>query len=117
MLRRAARTSINRGVLIYVDPKSIAAPQTAIFETGIKIRPGNLDSRVRANDASLPTPNVLNCLNILSVLNPLVSSQRPDLLHARVEADVSILGRISQNPYRVFAVSRSIDGFFDHRAQ
>jgi hypothetical protein len=60
---------------------------------------------------------ILNGLNILHVLNRSILSQGPDLLHARIETDVLIFGRISQDPYRVFAVNRSIDRFFDHRAQ
>jgi hypothetical protein len=87
MFSRVARRAMSGGVLMYVEPL------THLFEA-----------------------NVLNDLNILNVLNGSASTQRPDLLHARIEADVLILGRISQDPYRVFADSRSIDGFFDHRS-
>lgn len=94
----------------------IAATQTAIFGTGIKIRPETW-MLAFAGMTHLLRSKRFERLEHFARFEPSASTQRPDLLHARIEADVLILGRISQDPYRVFAVNRSIDGFFDHRAQ
>jgi hypothetical protein len=101
---------------MYVDATLIAAAHTVIFGTGIKIRPETWIPAF-AGMTHLLRSKRFERLNIFNVLNRSILSERPDLLHARIEADVLILGRISQDPYRVFAVNRSIDGFFDHRAQ
>ena len=99
-----------------VDPKSIAAVQDAIFGTGIKIRPETWILAF-AGMTHLFRSERFEGLEHFAPFEPSASTQRPNLLHARIETDVLILGRISQDPYRVFTVNRSIDGFFDHRAQ
>ena len=94
----------------------IAATQTAIFDMDIKIYPETW-MLAFAGMTHLLRSKRFGRLEHFERLNRSISSERPDLLHARIEADVLILGRISQDPYRVFAVNGSIDGFFDHRAQ
>ena len=94
----------------------IAAAHTTIFGTGIKIR-SETWILAFAGMTHLLRSKRFERLKHFAPLNRSILSERPDLLHARIEADVLILGRISQDPYRVFAVNRSIDGFFDHRAQ
>ena len=101
---------------MYVDATLIAAAHTTIFCMGIKIRAETWIPAF-AGMTHLLRSKRFERLEHFARFEPSASTERPDLLHARIEADVLIRGRISQDPYRVFAVSRSIDGFFDHRAQ